>query len=195
MAQYKYATKTENEENIAKTVGRDIGISAKQTIEVCNFIRKKNVDDAKKILEDVIAKKMVVPFKRFTEGAGHKKGAGAGKYPVRCCREILRLLNQAAANASFKGLNPSNMVIKALVPQKAAKRWHYGRKRRRKMKRTNLEIVLEEIEVRKEEKPAVKKEEARKVEEKKKETPKPAEPKKAEEKIEKKEEPKEVKKE
>lgn len=155
MAQYNYSTKMENEESISKAVGRDLSISTKQTIEVCNFIKEKKIDEARKILEMVISKKMAIPFKRFTRGAGHKKGAGPAKYPVSCCKEILRILNAAAANASFKGLNPSNMVISVLCPQKGAKRWHYGRQRRRKMKRTNLEIVLKE-ETEKKEKPKAK---------------------------------------
>jgi large subunit ribosomal protein L22 len=162
MAQYKYSTNTRDVENISKAVGRDLEISTKQAIEVCNFIKKKKVDEARAILEKVISKKMPIAFKRFTEGAGHKRGIGAGKYPIKCCEEILRLLNQTAANASFKGLNPSNMVIKILCPQKAAKRWHYGRQRRRMMKRTNLEIVLEEQEEKKSgKKTAVKKEAAK----------------------------------
>lgn len=171
MAQYKYSTKIENEENIAKAAGRDLGISTKQTIEVCNAIRGKSIDDARKILQGAISKKTPIEFKRFTAGAGHKKGIGPGKYPVKCCTQILELLNQTAANASFKGLSTSSMIIKSLCPQTAAKRWHYGRQRRRKMKRTNLEIVLEEQEKKKETKkaegkPAVKTEE-KKVEEKK----------------------------
>lgn len=144
MAQYNYATKIENEENIAKAAGREMGVSTKHTIEVCNSIRKKSVAEARKILEDVIDKKRPIKFRRFTEGAAHRKGIGAGKYPVKCCEEILRLLNQAAANASFKGLNPNIMIIGSLVPQKGGNRWHYGRQRRRRMKRTNLEIILEE---------------------------------------------------
>jgi len=149
MAQYKYATKMENEDSIARAVGRDVEISKKQAIEVCNFIKGMNVDDAKKILQDVINKKKAVKFRRFTGGAAHRKGIGAGKYPIKCCIEILRLLNQVAANASFKGLNPSNMIIKALCPQTGAKRWHYGRQRRRRMKRANLEIVIQESEEKK----------------------------------------------
>ena len=158
MAQYNYSVKTENEEKIAKAAGRDMEISTKQTIEVCNAIRKKTIDQARKILEKAIKQESPIKFRRFTEGAAHRKGIGSGKYPVNCCTAILALLNQAAANATFKGLNTSGMIIKALVPQAAAKRWHYGRQRRRKMKRTNLEIVLEEQE----EKKTTKKKETRK---------------------------------
>ena len=141
---YNYSTNIENEENIAKAAGLDMEISTKQTIEVCNAIKKKKVDDARKILESAIDGSKPIKFRRFTGGAGHRKGIGSGKFPVKCCTGILRLLNQAAANASFKGLNPSNMIIKALVPQKAGNRMHYGRQSRRKMKRTHLEIILEE---------------------------------------------------
>jgi large subunit ribosomal protein L22 len=144
MTQYNYSTKMEDEGNIAKAVGRELEISTKQTIEVCDTIRGMNVDDARKTLQMAIDLKKPIKFRRFMGGAAHRKGMGAAKFPVKCCTEILRLLNQTAANASFKGLNPSNMVIKVAIPQKAGNRWHYGRQSRRKMKRTHLEIILEE---------------------------------------------------
>jgi large subunit ribosomal protein L22 len=159
MAEYNYSVKLENEENIAKAVGREMEISTKHAIEVSNAIKKKKVDDARKILEAAISLETPIKFRRFTGGASHRKGIGAGKYPVKCCEAILKLLNQAAANASFKGMNPSNMIIKAMVPQRAGNRMHYGRQSRRKMKRTHLEIFLEE---QKEKPKAEKKQEAKK---------------------------------
>jgi large subunit ribosomal protein L22 len=169
MTQYNYSMKMENEDNIAKAVGREMEISTKQAIEVCNAIKKKSIDEARKILQAAIEEKKAIKFRRFTGGAGHRKGIGAGKYPVKCCTDILRLLNQAAANASFKGLNPSNMIIKVLVPQRAGNRMHYGRQSRRKMKRTHLEMILEE---QKEVKKTEGKKEAKKRTEKKQEVKK-----------------------
>ena len=58
--------------------------------------------------------------------------------------EIIKLMEDVEANAQFKGLNTSNLVIAHISAHKAGKAWHYGRKSRRKMKRTTIEIVVEE---------------------------------------------------
>ena len=60
-----YATKNFNKEHMAKAMGRNLPISFKQTVEVCNFIRNKSVNDAKEILKKVSEKKQMIPFKRF----------------------------------------------------------------------------------------------------------------------------------
>jgi len=125
-------------------VGRSLPISTKQSIEICDFIRNRSIDDAKKILNEVIKKKMAIPFKRFREGAGHKRGIASGKYPQKACKELLKVLNMVEANAQHKGLS-SSLKIKSILAQKASTPWHFGRKRRRKMKRTHIEVVVEEI--------------------------------------------------
>ena len=159
MAKYNYSKKIEAEENIAKAVGISLPISTKQSIEICNFIRRKTLEKAKQIMVDVINKKIAVPFKKFSDNIGHKRGKiAAGRYPKKSCGEILKLLESVEANAQFKGLNTSNLVIIHMCAQKAARPWHYGRQRRRKMKRTNIEVIVEEKVIKKKEKENAKKE-------------------------------------
>ncbi|MBI2129414.1 50S ribosomal protein L22 [Candidatus Woesearchaeota archaeon] len=141
MAKYKYASKIENGKN-AKAVGRDLPASIKHSLEVCNMIRNKNVEKAKKTLMDVIGKKEAVPYRKFQQDLAHRKNIGPGRFPVKTCENILETLKAAEANAVFKGLG-KDLFIKSIVPQRAAKQWHYGRKRRRHMKRAHIEIVLE----------------------------------------------------
>ena len=157
MAKYNYSRKIEAEENIARAVGVALPISTKQSIEICNFIRQISLGKAKQRLIDVMNKKVAVPFKKFNDNIGHKKGkVAAGRYPEKSCSQILKLLESVEANAQFKGLNTSNLVITHICAQKAARPWHYGRQRRRKMKRTNIEIMVEEkaVEKKKEKKSA-----------------------------------------
>lgn len=142
MAKNKYASKIENEKH-AKAIGRDLPVSLKHSIEVCNLIRNKSVEKAKKILQDIMEKKMAVPYRKFQQDLAHRKNIGPGRYPVKTCKNIFDMLKGAEANAVFKGLG-KDLFIKSIVPQTGAKQWHYGRKRRRQMKRTNIEIVLEE---------------------------------------------------
>jgi len=139
-----YSTKKFDKEHMAKVMGRNLSMSLKQTVEVCNFIRGKSINDVKVILKRVSEKKIAVPFKRFNKDLGHKKMGGAGRFPVKVSRELIKLLEAVEANAQFKGLNTANLTIKHICAHKGSKVWHFGRKRRRKMKRTNVEIVVEE---------------------------------------------------
>jgi large subunit ribosomal protein L22 len=174
MAKYNYAFKQAEEEHAAKAVGRALPISTKQSVEICNFIRQMSIEKAKRRLADVINKKSAVPFKRFNDNIGHKKGMiAAGRYPEKACSHVLKLLESVEANAQFKGLNTANLVITHICANKAARPWHYGRQRRRKTKRTNVEIIVEErTEEKKEVKP--KKEKATKGEKRPEVKKKPA---------------------
>jgi|SRR3989344_894874 len=154
---YKYAMQVENE-NSARAVGKSLPISNKQSVEICGFIRGKKLQKAKDMLKQVIEKKMAVPYKRYNQDVGHKTGIAAGRYPMNASKNILALLEGVEANAQFKGLNTSNLVIKHICAHKAAKQWHYGRKRRRVMKKATIEvIVVEEGEKHKERKEGNKK--------------------------------------
>lgn len=131
-------------EHMARAIGVALPISFKQSVEICNFIRHKNAGLVKKMLGEVIAKKRAIPFRRFDFDLGHKRKIGPGRYPESASIEFIKLIESAEANAQFKGLNTSNLVIYHVSANKASKAWHYGRKSRRKMKRTNVEIFVEE---------------------------------------------------
>jgi len=139
---------------MAKVCGKALPISTKKTIVVCDFIRHKNLQKAKELLSNVVKKKVAVPFTRFNKDMGHKKGMGAGRFPVKTSKEMILLLESAEANAQFKGLNTSNLVISYIKADGASRPWHQGRQRRRKMKRCNVEIIVSEKEPTKKEKKA-----------------------------------------
>ena len=146
-----------NKDHMAIALGVALPISFKQSVEICNFIRNRNVNEAKKTLREVMDKKTAVPFRRFDFDLGHKKKIGPGRYPNKASREIIGLIENVEANAQFKGLNTSNLIITHISAHKAGKAWHYGRKSRRKMKRTNIEICVEEKSKKTEEKQTEKK--------------------------------------
>ena len=139
-----YSYKEYNKENMARALGSALPISFKQSVEICSHIRNRKVVDAKKILGNVAELKAAIPFRRFNFDLSHKTKIGPGRYPKKASKEFIRLIEDAEANAQFKGLNTSNLVISHIAAHKASKAWHYGRKTRRKMKRTNVEIVVEE---------------------------------------------------
>lgn len=145
---YKYST-TVGEKDAA-AVGISLPISTKHTIEIAAFLRGKKLERAKTILGEVIKGKEAIPFKRFTNGVGHRRGSMAsGRFPKKACGEILKIVSSAQANAQFKGLSSSDLVVRHISAQKCSNTYSYGR-RRRLAKRTSVEVVLSEIAEKKE---------------------------------------------
>jgi len=136
--------------NYAKAYGRDLGISTKKSVEICNNIRGKKLTKAEQILEKAITKERPIVMKRYIRDAAHKKGMATGKYPVKAANSILKILKNAESNAQNKGLSTKDMVVQHVVAHKASTPWRYGRQRRRKTKRTHIEIVLLEKKLPKE---------------------------------------------
>lgn len=145
---YKYAFQGFDKEKMAKAAGLDLPISFKNGTMVCNAVRGKSVVRAKKILNDAINMKMAIKFTRYNWNRGHKKGIGSGKYPVKTCKEILAIIESAEANAHQKNLG-TELNIRHICVHNAARPFRYGRQRRRKMKRSHVEVVLEEIKEKK----------------------------------------------
>jgi large subunit ribosomal protein L22 len=101
-------------EKTVKASGREIRVSHKSAREVCRTIKGMMLAQAKQYLKDVMVKKKPVPFKRFRKKSGHRHGlekAFAGRYPVKAAAQILRVLENAEANAENKGLDTERMRI------------------------------------------------------------------------------------
>lgn len=143
MSTHAYAFK-EDPKTMAKAVGRDLAISTKASVAICAHLRRRNLDRAKALLERVVAFREAVPFTRATNGLGHKAGMGPGRFPVKAASHILDVLRAAEANAHNKGLGDLRIVH--ICAHKGPKRYHFGRWRRRQMKRTHIEVVVQEIE-------------------------------------------------
>jgi large subunit ribosomal protein L22 len=134
----------------ARAFGRNLPISTKQAIEICNWIRGKNVQKAKNMLEGVIKMKVAVPFRRFNKDMGHKKGRiAAGRFPVKSSGYILDLIKSAEINAQMKGMSMQNLFVKEIIANKGSGVLRYGRKRGITAKRTHIEVVLLEKEAKK----------------------------------------------
>jgi len=142
MTTYRYSV--QDVENTAKAAGLSLSISMKDSVEICNFIRGKNLKKSVEALKQIAEKKRALPLRRFNQNRGHKPGVGPGAYPVNTCTAIIKILENAEANAQFKGLNTTHLVISHIRAHKAATPYHAGRQRRRKMKRTNVEVVVSE---------------------------------------------------
>ncbi len=114
MARIKYSYQPADETKAAKAMGYEMPISFKHAVEICRELRGKKIEEAKKILEDVIALRRPIPFKRYKKKVAHKSGLHkwyAGRYPQKAARYILKVLKNLEANAEYKGLDVDKLVI------------------------------------------------------------------------------------
>ncbi len=144
-------TATADPDTTAKALGREMPVSPKFAREVAGMIRGMKVDVARQALEDVIDKKRAVPLKRYNKRVSHKPGVGPGRYPVKAAKAILGVLDSAASNAEYKGLDVSNMAIATIsvargrtIPGHMPRA--HGRATQWNQETVNLEIIIEEVE-------------------------------------------------
>jgi|SRR3989344_919304 len=142
----------------AKVAGVNLPISLKESVEICNFIRNRNIKKVKGILNNVLKKKVAIPYKRFNQDTPHRRGnIASGRYPVKAVGYFLELLNSLEANAENKGLNVDKLSLSFAVANKGERTWHYGRQKRRRTKRTHLELRAIEKEIKEKKERTIKK--------------------------------------
>ena len=91
---------------------REVDVSPKFSREVCRALVGLKLPEAKKLMEDVVAMKRMIPYRRYNKKrAHHAETRGPGGYPVKVARLMLKLLESLEANAEFKGLDPEDVVI------------------------------------------------------------------------------------
>ena len=143
-------TQKANPKNTSKAIGFELDISPKKAMEVCRFVRGMKVNVALDYLEEVMELKRPIPYKRFTAGAGHRKGKAmaSGGYPVKVATEVIKVLESARANAEYKGLDPDEMKIKAIAAHRGRTNISYrprahGRSTPFNNETVNIEVILE----------------------------------------------------
>ncbi len=179
---YKYSVKIEEKDAPAQL--KDRNISYKDASQVCRNIRGKAVKEAQKILEECASIKTPIRYYKFKRGIGHRSQLGGkqGRFPVKECKEILRLLKEAVANASHKGLDEAALYVKHAAAYKQntflryRKKWlgagtlGYGRFAMwANYVTARVELVVSERRIQKEEKEIKKKEQEEEKEQKERE--------------------------
>jgi large subunit ribosomal protein L22 len=155
MGRFGYSTKlsVDEEEKIAKAIGRELRISPKSSVEICRAVRKKNVEKAKEFLSEVVDMKKPVPMKRFKKGIAHRRGlekaAYAGRYPKKAASQILKVLESAEANAEYKGLDTDRLYVRHISTQRGRvirgiRPRAFGRASPFNEETTNIEVILQE---------------------------------------------------
>jgi large subunit ribosomal protein L22 len=154
LPKWGYSITDLNPERTAKVAGRELRVSPKHASEICRTIKGMKLERAKKFLEQVIAKKTPVPFRRYKKKVPHRHGMqkfSSGRYPVKAANIILKLLQGAEANAEFKGLDVESLrVIHASAyPGLKIKNYFeraHGRSSPKFEYLTHVELVLEQTE-------------------------------------------------
>lgn len=133
----------------ATATGKSLSISSKYTFMICQYLRGRKVARAKTILEAAIAGKEAIPFTKFNDGVGHRRGiAASGRYPKKACEAVLGLIKSAEANATNAGLT-GELTITELRANRASTPMRAGRQSRRSGKRTHVHVAVEELAARK----------------------------------------------
>lgn len=113
MGLYKYSRKFGDEREVARAQAYDLDCSYKDLGQVLAALKGRSVADSKKILGDCISMKKPIAFHKFHTGMGHRKELGGrkGKYPKKEAKIALRMLENAEANADYKGLDSAELAV------------------------------------------------------------------------------------
>ena len=103
----RYATDPENPTKSCKARGSYLRVHFKNTRETAQAVKKMHIRKATRYLKDVIAKKQIIPFRRFSGGVGRKAQAknhkhSQGRWPEKSANFLLQLLKNAESNAEVK---------------------------------------------------------------------------------------------
>ncbi|MEM5802140.1 MAG: uL22 family ribosomal protein [Candidatus Aenigmatarchaeota archaeon] len=117
--------------NEARAVAKGLRISTKKSLVIANQIRNKPLAKAKRLLNDLISKKISLE----------------GKYYTNTAENFLSVLKSAEANAQQKNLNIEKLFVKQAKVDKGYKFIRPKSRAKfagRKAKVTHVTIVLEE---------------------------------------------------
>ena len=105
----KYAREPEDATKSCKARGGDLRTHFKNMRETAMAIKKMGLEQAKTYLEEVIAMRRCVVFRRFCGGVGRTAQAksegstnGQGRWPKKSAEMLLGILKNAESNAEVR---------------------------------------------------------------------------------------------
>lgn len=92
---------------------REKDISPKHAREIAVAIKGMSIEKARDYLQDVIARRRAVPFRRYKNEVGHRSDPGvmSGRYPQKAAKEFIKTLDNLEANAEYKGMDLDRLKI------------------------------------------------------------------------------------
>lgn len=137
----------------SRAMGMELHISPKHAREICRTLRGMRANLARAYLEDVIALKRSIPFKRYRGNVAHRHdlvGWDAGRYPEKAAKAVLIVLDNALANAEYKGMESDKMRIyhAGTLKGRTIRGWMpraMGRATPKNTETVSVEMVLTEV--------------------------------------------------
>jgi len=137
----------------SRAMGMELHISPKAAREICRTLRGMRANLARDYLEDVIALKRAVPFKRYARNVAHKHGlvgSDAGRFPQKAAKAVLVVLDNALANAEYKGMESDKMRIfhAGTLKGRTIRGWMpraMGRATPKNTETVSVEMILSEV--------------------------------------------------
>jgi len=120
----------------AEVNARNLPISKKCSMYICNFIKGKTIDKAIADLEDVLKFKKAVPMKGEIPHR-HGEGMMSGRFPQKASSNFILLLKGLKGNSIVNGIE--NPVITTAIANFGPKQ--YGRFGRTHKKRTHVNLI------------------------------------------------------
>jgi large subunit ribosomal protein L22 len=153
MARTGYSVEAAGEQ-FARVKANELPCSPKHAIEIARFIRDQDVNRAIDYLNDVVALKKAVPFRRFNRNVAHKRGLqgwDAGRFPVKASKGYIKLLEGVKKNAEYSGLDTDKLVIIHAAAnrgrgQKGVFPRAMGRATPKRRETVNIEIIVREVQ-------------------------------------------------
>ena len=156
MPKWGYSTTPASPDITARASAREVRVSPKHATEVCRTIKGMRLEQAKTYLHKVIVKEEAVPIRKHKKKIPHRRGfqkAYAGRYPVNAAQKVLYVLENAEANAEYKGLDAERLkvIYASAHPGMKIRRYiprAFGRSTPRFKTLCHIELILEQGEER-----------------------------------------------
>jgi large subunit ribosomal protein L22 len=125
MPQFGYAFQSYDKTKHVRASIREKDISHKHAREIAVAIKGRSIEKARELLENVIARKEAIPYRRYNNEVAHRSnirdGFFAGRFPKKAASEFLRILDNLESNAEYKGMDLDRLRIVSAAVHKGTK--------------------------------------------------------------------------
>jgi len=125
MPNYSYSFEKYEKSRHVRAALRDKSISHKHSREIALAVKGKSIEKAREFLENVMTKKIAVPYRRYNNEVAHRSniqdGFSSGRFPRKATGEFIKLLDNLESNAEYKGMDLDRLKIISVTVHKGTK--------------------------------------------------------------------------